>query len=58
MPSKTEKRGKKYAAVTPSGRTLGTHATKKEAQAQAFAVNVSEGLIPGVRPRKKAKKGK
>jgi hypothetical protein len=56
MPYHTEKRGKKFATVSDTGKVLGTHATKKEAQAQATAVNISEGHVPGLSPRKKGKK--
>jgi K+-transporting ATPase c subunit len=56
MPYHTAKRGKKYATVSDSGTTLGPHATKAKAQAQATAVNIAEGYVPGLKPKKK--KGK
>lgn len=56
MPYHTEKKGKKYASVSDTGKVLGTHATKAKAQAQSTAVNISEGHVPGLKP--KAKKGK
>lgn len=55
MPYHTEKRGKKYVTVSDSGKTLGTHATKAKAQAQSTAVNISEGHVPGLKPKKKGK---
>jgi hypothetical protein len=56
MPYHTEKRGKKYATVSDTGKTLHVHPSKAMAQKQAVAVNISEGFVPGVKP--KAKKGK
>lgn len=55
MPYHTEKRGKKYVTVSDEGKVLGTHPTKGKAQAQATAVNISEGFVPGLKS-KKAKK--
>jgi hypothetical protein len=57
MPYHTQKRGKKYATVSDTGKTLHVHPTKAMAQKQAVAVNISEGHVPGVKP-KKSKKGK
>jgi hypothetical protein len=54
MPYHTEKRGKQYATVSDTGKTLGTHATKAQAQQQATAVNIAEGHVPGVKPKAKA----
>jgi hypothetical protein len=58
MPYHTERKGKKYQTVSDTGKVLGTHATKEKAQKQATAVNISEGFVPGLKPRakKKAKK--
>jgi hypothetical protein len=58
MPYHTEKRGTKYATVSETGKVLGTHPTKAKAQAQATAVNISEGHVPGMKPKKAMKKGK
>ncbi len=55
MPYHTEKKGKKYVTVSDTGKVLGTHPTKEKAQAQATAVNIAEGHVPGVKPRKKAR---
>ena len=58
MPYHTTKRGKKYVTESDTGKALGTHATKKQAQDQATAVNIAEGYVPGLKPRKQRKKGK
>lgn len=49
-----EKHGSKFALVSKAtGRTLGTHPTKKAAQAQEAAVNIAKGRAHGHRiPRK------
>ena len=57
MPYHTERKGKKYQTVSDTGKVLGTHSTKKQAQAQSTAVNISEGFVPGLKPRKRSKKG-
>lgn len=54
MPYHTEKKGKKYVTTSDTGKVLGTHATKKQAQAQATAVNISEGYTP-LKPKRKKK---
>lgn len=56
MPYHTTKKGKKYQTVSDTGKVLGTHPTKAQAQAQAQAVNIAEGFVPGVKPRKKGAK--
>lgn len=56
MPYHTRKQGKKYETVSDTGKVLGKHSTKKQSQAQAFAVNIAEGHVPGLKPRKKGKK--
>ena len=56
MPYHTEKKGKKYVTVSETGKVLGTHPTKQQAQKQATAVNIAEGFVPGLTSRKK--KGK
>lgn len=54
MPYKVERRGSEYCVVKAGdGRTLGCHATKDAARKQIFAINVSEGRVKGVQPRKK-----
>jgi hypothetical protein len=57
MPYHTTKRGKKFLTESATGKVLGTHASKKQAQDQATAVNIAEGHVPGLKPRKKMKKG-
>ena len=52
MPYHTEKKGKKYVTVSDTGKVLGTHPSKAKAEAQATAVNISEGFVPGLKPRK------
>lgn len=39
---KIEKRGSKYVVLSKKGKVLGTHDTKKEAQAQLGAVEASK----------------
>lgn len=56
MPYHTTKKGKQYETVSDTGKVLGKHPTKKQAQKQATAVNISEGFVPGVSPRKKGQK--
>ena len=55
MPQQVSKRNGAYVVYGPSG-VKGRHASKKEAMAQKFAIDVSEGPIPGVKPRKSRKK--
>lgn len=52
MPVHTTKRGTKFAVVDDQGKSHGTHPTKKAAQAQATAINIAQGHVPGVKPRK------
>lgn len=56
MPYHTTKKGKQYETVSDTGKVLGKHSTKKQSQAQATAVNIAEGYVPGVKPRKSKKK--
>jgi len=56
MPYEVRKCGTEYCAVNKkTGRVLGTHATKDAAAKQIYAVNVSEGHIPNVKPRQRRK---
>ena len=52
MPVHTEQRGKQFKVVDDAGKVHGTHKTKGKAQAQATAINISQGHVPGVKPRK------
>lgn len=56
MPVRTQKKGNKYVVVDDKGKVFGTHASKKQANDQTTAVNIATGYVPGVKPRKKAKK--
>lgn len=47
MPVRTAKRGNKFAVVDDKGKTLGTHPTRKRANAQAAAINISEARKGG-----------
>jgi len=42
MPVRTAKRGSKFAVVDDSGKTFGTHKTRKGANAQASAINLTQ----------------
>ena len=55
MPQKVMKRDGKYVVTGPSG-TKGTHDSAQDAYKQKYAIDVSEGLVPGVKPRKKRAK--
>ena len=52
MPVKTRKRGDSYAVVDDKGKVHGTHTTKGKAHAQATAINIAQGHVPGVKPKK------
>lgn len=43
------KRGKRYRLVSGSGRVLGTHASRKKAEAQEAAINISKARKRGHR---------
>lgn len=53
MPYVVRKVGTEFCVQkADGGRTLGCHATREAAQKQIFAINVSEGRVPGVKPHK------
>ena len=53
MPVHSEKHGKKWTVVDDKGKSYGTHNSKASAVKQVQAINISEGLAPGVKPRTK-----
>lgn len=53
MPYHVVKRGTEYCVENKeNGKTHGCHQTEDKARKQIFAINVSEGKIPGVKPKK------
>ena len=42
MPVRTVKQGRKFAVVDDAGKSFGTHETRKGANAQATAINLSQ----------------
>jgi hypothetical protein len=59
MPARVRRSKKGKTTVfqaTDGSKVFGTHKTKKAAIAQIRAINISMGLVPGVKPRKRKKK--
>ena len=52
MPVRTVKRGDTFKVVDEKGKEHGSHKTKDKAQKQATAINISQGHVPGVTPKK------
>jgi hypothetical protein len=52
MPVHTQKRGKKWQVVDDAGKVYGSHADKKKANDQVTAINIKEGYVPGLKPKK------
>jgi len=57
MPVRTAKRGNKFAVVDDKGKSFGTHATRKGANAQATAINLTQLRKEGRRSIPPAKEG-
>jgi hypothetical protein len=53
MPVHSAKKGKKFVVVDDKGKEYGSHATKEAAVKQVQAINISEGHVPGIKPKKK-----
>jgi len=55
MPVHSVKSGKKFKVVDKAGKVYGTHSSQADATAQVQAINIHEGHVPGLKPKKRIK---